>query len=49
MQFKFKKLIPDAIGIRLPAVEGDAGYDLYAATDKTIPAHGSGSINIGNS
>ena len=47
MQFKFKKLIPGVIGIQLPAVEGDAGYDLYAATDKTIPAHGSASITTG--
>ncbi len=47
MQFKFKKLIPNVIGIKLPAIEGDAGYDLYAAEDKIIPAHGSGSVKTG--
>ncbi len=47
MQFKFKKLNQDVIGIKLPAIEGDAGYDLYAAEEVTVPAKGSASIKTG--
>lgn len=47
MQLKFKKLVNDVIGIKLPAIEGDAGYDLFAAEPTTVPAHGSASVKTG--
>ncbi len=47
MQFKFKKLNQDVIGIKLPAIEGDAGYDIYAAEEVTVPAKGSASVKTG--
>ncbi len=45
MKLKFKKLQQDIIGIKMPAMEGDAGYDLYAAETVTIKPHGSASVH----
>ena len=45
MVLKFKKLEKDIIGIKSPAIEGDAGYDLYCASDCLVKAKSSASIS----
>lgn len=45
MVLKFKKLEKDIIGIKSPAIEGDAGYDLYCASDYLVKAKSSASIS----
>ncbi len=45
MKLKFKKLQNDIIGIKMPAIEGDAGYDLFSAETVTIKPHGSASVH----
>lgn len=42
MLLKFKKLEADVIGITSPAIEGDAGYDIYCAAPITIAPHSAG-------
>lgn len=46
MMFKFKK-IKDCIGITLPAIEGDVGYDLYAAENYIVKARSTELISTG--
>lgn len=45
MKLKYKKLEENIIGIKMPAIEGDAGYDLFSAETITIKPHGSASIH----
>ncbi len=45
IKLKFKKLQKDIIGIKAPALEGDAGYDLCASETVTIPAHSAASVH----
>lgn len=47
MKIKFKKLANDVIGITMPAIIGDAGYDLYAADNYNVKAKSSISIKTG--
>lgn len=47
MKLKVKKLANDIKGITKPAIDGDAGYDLYAAHDCVIKAKSSASIKTG--
>lgn len=45
MKLKIKKLQKNIIGIKYPALEGDAGYDLYCAKDIIVPAKSSASVS----
>ena len=47
MQLKFKKIEKNIIGITEPAIDGDAGYDLYASETKIVPSKSSASIKTG--
>lgn len=47
MKIKIKKEAKDLVGITMPAIDGDAGYDIYASEDKTIDAHQAASIHTG--
>ena len=47
MQIKFKKIKNDIIGIKEPAIDGDAGYDLYASEDVTIAKKSAGCVKTG--
>ena len=46
-KLKIKLLTNSAIGMRTPAIIGDAGYDIYADEDCTIKAKGSHSVHTG--
>ncbi|MGL4950718.1 MAG: dUTP diphosphatase [Mycoplasma sp.] len=43
----FKKIREGIIGIKEPAIEGDAGYDLYCFQEETIESRKSKCINTG--
>ncbi len=45
MKLKFKKLANDIIGIKMPAIEGDAGYDLCASETVTVKPHAAASVH----
>lgn len=45
MNLKFKKLQPDVIGITKPAIQGDAGYDIYSSENIIVKANSSASIH----
>lgn len=45
MVLKYKKLTSDIIGIQAPAMDGDAGYDIFSAEAITIKAHGAATIH----
>ena len=47
MQIKFKKIKKGIIGITEPAIEADAGYDIYSCEDKKIKSKNSASIKTG--
>ncbi len=44
-KLKFKKLQKDIIGIKMPAIDGDAGYDLYTSETITIQPHSAASVH----
>lgn len=44
---KMKLLTPTAIGMKMPAIVGDAGYDIYSDEDCVIKSKGSYSISTG--
>ncbi len=46
-KLKIKLLTKTAVGMKMPAIVGDAGYDIYADQDCTIKAHGSFSVHTG--
>lgn len=45
MFLKFKKLQSDVIGITKPAIEGDAGYDIYSSENIIVKARSATSIH----
>lgn len=45
MKFKFKKLANNIIGIKEPALQGDAGYDLFAAEECVVKAKSTASVS----
>lgn len=47
MLLKFKKLDKNCIGIKEPAIDGDAGYDIYGNEDCIIKARSSYSVRTG--
>lgn len=47
MQVRFKKLNKDVIGIKEPAISGDAGYDLYCSEKITIAKKSAACIKTG--
>lgn len=44
---KIKLLSEDAIGMKMPAINGDAGYDIYSNEDLIIKAHSAASVKTG--
>lgn len=47
MYLKIKKLDKNCIGIKYPAIEGDAGYDIYSNEECIIKAKSSTAIKTG--
>ncbi|MGL4951479.1 MAG: dUTP diphosphatase [Mycoplasma sp.] len=45
MKLKIKKIDKKVIGIKSPALDGDAGYDIHSAETVTVPAKGSVGIS----
>ena len=44
---KIKLLDNDAIGMKMPAIEGDAGYDIFSNEDLTIEAKSAACVKTG--
>lgn len=44
---KIKLLNKDAIGIKMPAIEGDAGYDIYSNEDLILKAKSATTVKTG--
>ncbi|MGL4768671.1 MAG: dUTP diphosphatase [Mycoplasmoidaceae bacterium] len=47
MKIKFRKETKELICISSPAINGDAGYDIYAASDSKILSRNSGIVKTG--